>query len=256
GKGRGCDGRCRLRAPCLIAALRILQTRRVLPAANAPLDRLLPGAIARHRHRGAYAALVLEGRYVEAGECGRWQVEPGDVLVHPAFSIHANWVAGSGACVVNLPLRGAGCWPPAFRARDPQRLLELAESTEPVALTDHVDALPALQQDWPDALAAALRADPGLRLNTWCRDAGLAPATLSRGFAAAYGVTPARYRADVRLARALARLQGPEPLVDVALELGFADQAHLSRAVRAATGATPGQLRRSNPFKTRPAAPL
>ncbi|WP_043820590.1 helix-turn-helix transcriptional regulator, partial [Rubrivivax gelatinosus] len=81
-----------------------------------------------------------------------------------------------------------------------------------------------------------------------------APATLSRGFAAAYGVTPARYRADLRLARALERLTGPEPLVQLALALGYADQAHLSRAVRAATGMTPRQLRQSNPFKTRPDA--
>lgn len=80
-----------------------------------------------------------------------------------------------------------------------------------------------------------------------CRDAGLARATLSRGFAAAYGVTPARYRADVRLV-------GPEPLVQLALALGYADQAHFSRAVRA-TGMTPRQLRQSNPFKTPHAAP-
>ncbi|MBG6080645.1 AraC-like DNA-binding protein [Rubrivivax gelatinosus] len=225
-----------------------------MPAATTPLDRLLPGAIARHRHQGAYAALVLEGRYLEAGEGGRWQVEPGDVLVHPAFSIHADWVGRGGAQVVNLPLRSAGRLPPAFRARDPQALLDLADRGQAIELPEHADALPPLQHDWPDALAAALRADPGLPLKTWSRHAGLAPATLSRGFAAAYGVTPARYRADLRLARALERLTGPEPLVQLALALGYADQAHLSRAVRAATGMTPRQLRQSNPFKTRPDA--
>lgn len=215
-----------------------------------PLQRLQPGAIARHRHGGAYAAVVLEGRYVEAGEGGRWRVEPGDVLVHPAFAIHADWVGRGGARVLNLPLRGAVPLPPAFRARDPQRLLELACAGEPFMPAGPVQALAPLQQDWPDALAAALRADPGLALGTWCRHAGLAPATLSRGFAAVYGVTPARYRADLRLSQALARLAGPEPLVQLALALGYADQAHLSRAVRAATGMTPRQLRQSNPFKT------
>jgi hypothetical protein len=31
---------------------------------------------------------------------------------------------------------------------------------------------------------------------------------------------------------------------------GFADQAHMSRAIRVLTGATPGNWRRSNSFKT------
>nr|WP_231921066.1 AraC family transcriptional regulator [Micromonospora narathiwatensis] len=38
--------------------------------------------------------------------------------------------------------------------------------------------------------------------------------------------------------------EGVDSLAGLAAELGFADQAHLTRTVRAQLGHTPGQLRR------------
>jgi AraC-like DNA-binding protein len=215
-----------------------------------PHERLAPGLLTRHRHAAAYAALVLDGGYVEAGEHGRWYVTAGDVLVHGPFSIHANWVDRTGARVINLPLKAGPSVPPAFRTGDARRLLELAAAGGTISVLDVGTPLAPLQVDWPDALAAALRTDPGLSLRAWCQRAGLAPATVSRGFGATYGVTPARYRADVRLARALRRLDTGQPLASLAHESGFADQAHLSRAVREATGLPPARLRKSILFKT------
>ena len=68
---------------------------------------------------------------------------------------------------------------------------------------------------------------------------------MSRAFTAELGVSLTRYRNRVRVARALDRLEAGETrLAMLAADLGFADQAHLCRTVRAHVGHTPTALRR------------
>ncbi|OBF63279.1 hypothetical protein A5787_15530 [Mycobacterium sp. 852002-50816_SCH5313054-b] len=72
------------------------------------------------------------------------------------------------------------------------------------------------------------------------------PYRLSRAFPRELGVTLTRYRNRVRVGRALERLQADtSTLADIAAALGFADQAHLTRVVRAQVGHTPKALRRA-----------
>lgn len=69
---------------------------------------------------------------------------------------------------------------------------------------------------------------------------------LSRAFPRELGVTLTAYRNRVRVGRALERLQDDtSTLADIAAELGFADQAHMTRVVRAHLGHTPRALRRT-----------
>ena len=209
-------------------------------------QRLEAGSLPRHRHQAAYAAIVLSGGYLEAGGEGRWRVEPGDVVFHPAFDAHQNQVSRRST-VLNVPLDTLADLPPVFRVADPvaleragrDDLHEAATRWRPVSLGA------ALSEDWPDLLAAAIRVDPALRLGDWAHGCRLAPATVSRGFFAAFGVTPSQYRAERRAHLAWRGLtRGTAPLAAVAQDCGFADQAHMSRAVRTATGATPGAWRR------------
>ncbi|MFT7865672.1 MULTISPECIES: helix-turn-helix domain-containing protein [Amycolatopsis] len=73
----------------------------------------------------------------------------------------------------------------------------------------------------------------------------VSPYRLSRAFPREVGVSLTRYRNRIRVGRALDRLEaGEEELARLAAELGFADQAHLTRTVREHTGATPAALRR------------
>jgi hypothetical protein len=44
----------------------------------------------RHRHLQRYAAIVLSGGYVEAGDAGRMRVRAGDVLVHDEHAREAS----------------------------------------------------------------------------------------------------------------------------------------------------------------------
>lgn len=73
---------------------------------------------------------------------------------------------------------------------------------------------------------------------------GASPYRLSRAFSRELGVSLTRYRNRVRVGRALDRLeQGDVALAELAVELGFADQAHLTRTVGQHVGLPPGALR-------------
>ncbi|WP_410581774.1 helix-turn-helix transcriptional regulator [Amycolatopsis sp. lyj-108] len=73
---------------------------------------------------------------------------------------------------------------------------------------------------------------------------GVSPYRLSRAFTRELGVSLTHYRNRVRVARALDRLEnGDTSLAVLAADLGFADQAHLCRTVRAHLGHTPTALR-------------
>lgn len=74
--------------------------------------------------------------------------------------------------------------------------------------------------------------------------AGLSPTQLTRGFRAALGVSPYAYVIDRRLETAVGLLQRTDlPIAIIALEAGFADQAHLTRLMRARIGITPRAVR-------------
>lgn len=211
-----------------------------------------PGCLPRHRHAEAYVAVVLSGAYEEAGDRGRRRVAAGDVVVHQAWEAHLNRTAGAGAQVLNLP-------PPteplsAFgRADDLDLLARLAERDP----TEAAQALAAgfrtaadAPVDWPDRLAAALLAGDATPLGDRAAAFGVSAEHLSRGFRQVFGVSPQRFRLEARARAALADLAGPCALADVACAHGFADQAHMTRSVRAVTGRTPGAWRMSNAFKT------
>ena len=214
-----------------------------------------PGVtVARHRHAAAYAAIVLSGGYEECGSRGRFAVLPGDVLLHGLYDAHLNRFAARGADILNLALPpSAFSGVSAGRVADADVIARMAETDVEAAvaeLTVQLKALPADAGDWPSLLASDLLRDPRLRLGAWAAAHGLAPATVSRGFHKMFRVSPATFRAEARAQRALTRIAcQTQPLAAIAVETGFADQAHLSRATKALTGAPPARWRRSNPFK-------
>lgn len=214
-------------------------------------------AIERHRHDFGYVAVVLAGGYVEAGDRGRRRVSAGDLLVHEPFETHRNLMEGAGAEVLNLPLPQGVALPPSARASDPDLLARLcerdpAEAAE--ALADMLAAGPDAMVDWPDLLAADCLEGRPFNLADWARSHGLAPATVSRGFARVYGVPPARYRAEARSRRAWREVMaGSDPLASIALATGFADQAHMTRSVAGITGLPPARWRRQGQIRSRPA---
>jgi AraC-like DNA-binding protein len=210
----------------------------------------------RHRHIGAHVCVVIAGGYEEAGDAGRFWMGPGDFLLHTPFEAHLDRFTPRGAQMLNVPLhdwRGLGVFGQVADADAFARAAERDIAEAEAVLRASFTTAAARLADWPDALAADLLANPGLGLGDWARRHALAPATVSRGFRQVFGLSPAAFRAQVR-ARAAWRalVDGQAPLAAVAADAGFADQAHMTRAVGALTGRTPAQWRkpRSNRFKT------
>ena len=203
----------------------------------------------RHHHLAPYAAIVLRGGYVEAGDGGRFRAEPGDVLLHDSFESHQDQFGRGGADILNLPLAAApgvafarvGDIDAIARtsARDAFEAAALfAEALTPVAA--------ATADDWPDLLAAALSAGEASDLGDWARAHGLLPSSVSRGFRRCYGVSPQRFRLELRAAHAAREaLLGRDRLAGVAAAAGFADQAHMCRTVKHLYGCVPSRLARA-----------
>jgi AraC family transcriptional regulator len=86
-----------------------------------------------------------------------------------------------------------------------------------------------------------------LEIDALATGVGLSRSHFSRVFKRSVGLSPMEYVAVRRLERAKVMISSTrEPLADVALVCGFADQAHLSRRLRDFLGMSPGRWRRSN----------
>lgn len=203
--------------------------------------------MARHRHTYGYVALVLAGAYVEAGDRGRRQVGAGQAVLHGAHESHQNEFFASGAKVLNLPLLEAEPGATLGNVDDPDAIVRLAERDPRQAvelLRETFRPSDARLNDWPDLLAAWLAAEPDSSLADWAEARGIAPQSLSRGFRRAYGTSAKRFRLELRAVRALRQLpvwQGS--IASLAVEMGFADQAHLTRSVVALTGRAPSRFK-------------
>ncbi|MBA3669832.1 MAG: helix-turn-helix transcriptional regulator [Sphingomonas sp.] len=218
----------------------------VLPGQEVSLSE--PGRrFERHHHFGSYAALVVRGECCEFGDSGRFEAGPGNVLVHDSFEGHAALIGPRGAAFLNIQIeRSPKC---AFgRVADLDAVVRAFEK-DPVEGRSmfylHFRPRPPRIADWPDLLAADLASGRAIRLDQWADSRGIHPSSLSRGFRLCYGITPKRYRLERMTSRAARRLVAAgDNIAGVALECGFADQAHLTRSMVGLFGTTPSKLRR------------
>lgn len=203
----------------------------------------------RHRHVATYATLVLSGGYEEAGDAGRFRVSEGDVLIHSPFSAHRDAIFRAGAVVLDLPLPFDGRdWPSRGRIADPDALVRSAGRDASEAAAELIDQLQpdaSAEADLPDLLARDLLNDPQLAIGAWAEQQNVSRETAWRHFTSAYGVDIAAFRSEARARNAWRMIVGsPAPLADIAAMTGFSDQPHMSRAVKALTGRSPGAWRK------------
>jgi len=226
----------------------------------------------RHAHDGVHLCCVLAGAFVEAGRAGAESVEPGTVRVSPAarhdidfgpmgarcvmIELGADDAAALGRLDRSLFLRDA------WLSRVVARLGVAAQTGDPhgrVALDGAFAEL--LAQIARRRGARASRTPPRwleeARVRV-CDDAGrpslaelaatlgVHRAHLARAFRDHYGVTLGAFARRRRVEHALRLLGGDEfSLAAIAVEAGFADQSHMTRAIAAATGSTPRRLARA-----------
>ena len=114
-----------------------------------------------------------------------------------------------------------------------------------LALPRLADPLTATVSGWVDHVES----EPALtRVDQLADHAGLSPRTLQRLFSEHVGVGAKWVIQRVRLLEVAARVHGGEPVswADLAAELGFSDQAHLTRSWTAVVGTPPAAyLRRT-----------
>jgi AraC-like DNA-binding protein len=214
-------------------------------------------SLPRHRHLQAYATVVLAGTFEESGYNGRIHATAGDVLIHPTLDCHANQMISAGVRLIRLN------WPDhtgsggLYRIDDIDAVVRATEKdvAEAIlvleyALKKRCSSPPGKKNDWPDLLAAALVNNTSMTIGDWAEANGLSRETVSRGFAATYGIAPATFRAEWRARSAWLRLtRKPDCLCAIAAETGFADQSHMTRWIHRITGAPPAAWRRESLFK-------
>lgn len=209
-------------------------------------------SLPRHRHLEPYATVVIEGCFEEAGYNGRIRAGAGDVLIHPKLDCHANPRILAGFRLVRLPWRDPVILSGIYHVDDVGAIARTAEKDSVQAslllselLRRRRVASPRVRNDWPDLLASDLNTGARMRIGEWARSHRLAPETVSRGFTLAYGVSAEVFKAEARARRAWLRItNGVDELAMIAADVGFADQAHMTRWIQRISGASPQIWRR------------
>jgi AraC-like DNA-binding protein len=232
------------------AAINNSHFRRVTPGIETlPCSFSLP----RHRHLRAYATVVLAGSFEESGYSGRIRASTGDVLIHPAMDCHGNQMVSAGVKLIRLDWPDTSGVGGLYHLDNVDELARTAETdvTEATLLLQRTllrSRLPSPGQknDWPDLLLMDLARNASTEIGAWAEVNGLARETVSRGFTAAYGITPSVLRAELRARAAWLRItRGCDCLCMIAADTGFYDQAHMTRWIHRITGAPPAAWRRS-----------
>jgi AraC-like DNA-binding protein len=204
----------------------------------------------------AYATVVLAGSYEESGHVGRIRATVGDVLIHPALDCHANRTISAGLKLIRLDWSDTSGIGGLYHLDEVDELARTAEKdiTEATHLLERAllkkgQPSPRRKNDWPDLLLLELAKDAATEISVWAEVNGLARETVSRGFAAAYGIAPSVLRAELRARSAWLRItRGSDCLCKIAADTGFADQAHMTRWVHRITGSPPAVWRRKGSY--------
>jgi len=228
-----------------------------------------------HTHDRACVAVMVGGSFDldiarRCFECG-----PDTVLTEPVGERHANRICPAGAhvVVVQPDPAAAETFEPldaflteaAVRtharfgqlARRIRRELREPDTVSPLALESLAMELLVLAHRqagirhgatarWLTVLQEYLHTHyrESLDLERLARVVGVHRAHLARSFRSRFRVSVGDYVRGLRLDWAAERLAtSDQPIVDVALEAGFADQSHLTRWFRRRTGLTPARYR-------------
>lgn len=201
--------------------------------------------MAMHRHREAYAALVLEGSYEECGPDGRFACGVGGLVIHPPWHCHADEFGDRGARVLNLPIPDADgltfC-----EITDVEEIERLARRSPRLAAEAAIEQAqpqpPLAPSPWLRALTRMLARDECTPISELAARCGVSAEHASRACRRWFGLGPAELRRESRLRRAIELLEAGASPSEAAVAAGFSDQPHLTRLLKRATGHTPGSL--------------
>ena len=231
-----------------------------------------------HVHERACFAVMLDGSFDLRFPRAEYACIPGSVGIEPAGERHSNFVNAAGADVLVLQpdqsrrdlwepfegllgaigyLRHAGIAGLAARVAreiaspDPWSPMAIeALMLEMVVVAARVHSLRPHGTRPPDWLLRAqelLHDQPTSthRVSQIASSVGVHPAHLARSFRRHFHMSLGTYARRLRVEWAARRLtESDDPIAAIAAAAGYADQSHLTRALKVHAGLTPDQLRR------------
>jgi AraC-like DNA-binding protein len=204
----------------------------------------------RHQHFEAYATVVLDGSFEQVGYAGRCVVGPGDILIQPTLDSHGSRMLSAGIRLLRLPWSRDSTFGGVFRGLDVDRIRQIAvrdiDEAAHCMAQQMIGARSAgnIVSDWEDIVVQRIRAQPDVSVQSLAEEMHLSREALSRGFRRSYGASPVSFRTEMRTREAWLRITGTrDALSTIATDIGFADQSHMTRAIRALTHATPSSWR-------------
>ena len=234
----------------------------MIDAVPAPrLKRYAPGlSQTAHVHDGAHLSLVLAGGFEETDSRAAQAVAAGRAGLRPEGLRHAVRFGAAGAVVLTFappprtddrPTVADPAWSPVLPRASLRRLVPLLleggevgrEAAWDILALCETHPAPARAEPWLRAVRDRLiEAPAGARLIDIAHQAGRHRVHLGRAFLAAYGETPSAFRRRAMLDRALCLSAAGLPAALAAVDAGFADQSHFTRACRDLYGLPPGRL--------------
>lgn len=241
--------------------------------------RYAPGMFtAWHRHSTAAVSLVVHGECTERFRGRSIDRRTGTVLFRPPELEHrdhigvrgatclflepsSDWVRRSGfdALLVSEPTlaRGARAQWVLKQAHgelmDPDDVSPLV--VEGLAMMLFAEAVRSRSRSGSERLPSWLkrtrdalhdRYAAHINLSELAREAGVHPSHLTAAYRKAFGVSPGEYLRSRRVEAAQRALRDTDAsIMEIALNVGFADQSHLTRTFRTLTGETPARYRSS-----------
>ena len=212
----------------------------------------------RHEHDAAQATFVLTGGFEEQADGGDTEPKGQVHGFKPAGARHACRFGRDGAMIlsINFPRdveTGIGFQafaPSGSEIGDLSRLL-VERCASPEEAVDDLLAVIGTQErrtgdapTWLRRVAEQFVDEPLTPVGEVAEGHGIHRVQLSRAFQRHFGISPTRYRLQCKAARAVRlMIEDGETPSSAAVGAGFADQAHLTRTVRALSGMGPARLR-------------
>jgi AraC-like DNA-binding protein len=217
-----------------------------------------------HSHDFHQISFLVSGSLRERLQREEYELHCAAIGFKPAGAPHEDRWGQSGALLfsINLPAD----WPFSRRPRPQWRRLQpgfplaatIASSFAAPGPADPSEAVEATLRllagepphippppRWIESVRTTLALQPELTIGEAAARVEVDRAHLARTFRRVYGVAPSVHRRRALACRAvdaIARSRGG--LSEIAYELGFADQAHMSRVLRIEAGLSPQRLRR------------
>lgn len=231
--------------------------------------------VPRHTHEAGFFSLTLSGGYLERHDARDIEYGVGSVSFHPAGDEHSLRFGAEPTRCLNVEVsdewlrrleglseredlvrleNGPLLWLSARLFAAFRSSFDATDSIENLVL-EMVGCVAGVEEDppsareplWLGAVDEMLRAEypAGVTVFDLARRVGVHPVHLSRTWRRHRGSSIPRTVHRMRVDAACRLLsEGEMPLVDLALQVGFADQSHFSNVFKTFTGMTPGAYQR------------